>query len=119
LTLTAATGATNALRDGSRENLVETLARYAASRSGFDYREVLMGLAPFFDCTRRLGLDPVSVFDDAARDIPADVAELARAFGRRADVTLGVFGWRFVEPPDTEPFYWFALRGDGSPPAPP
>jgi hypothetical protein len=100
--------ATAALRTGTREGVVTALTAEAVRNTGFrDYRDVLLSFAPFYDATKALGLDPTDVFDAAAQDVPDDVAELLRAFGRRTDVSLGVFGWLW----DGEA-YRFALRGD-------
>jgi len=99
--------ATHALAEGTRTAVVDALAADAARNTGLDYRDILLGFAPFFDAARRLGLDTVDVFDTAAERTPADVAELLRTFGRRSDVTLGAFGWVFEDGA-----YRFALRGN-------
>jgi hypothetical protein len=100
--------ATAALRNGTREGLVAALADEAARNAGFrDYRDVLLSFAPFHDAAKALRLDPSDVFDAAAANVPDDVAQLLRTFGRRTDVSLGVFGW--VWDGDA---YRFALRGD-------
>jgi hypothetical protein len=99
---------TAALRTGTREGLVTALAAEAARNTGFrDYRDVLLSFAPFYDAAKSLRLEPSDVFDAAAQAVPNDVAELLRVFGRRTDVSLGVFGWVW----DGEA-YRFALRGD-------
>ncbi|HEY2779003.1 MAG TPA: hypothetical protein VGI77_13985 [Gaiellaceae bacterium] len=99
---------TAAYRTGTREGLVTALSAEAARNAGFpDFREVLLSFAPFHDAAKALGLDPSEVFDAAAANVPADVAELLRVFGRRTDVSLGVFGWIW----DGEA-YRFALRGN-------
>jgi hypothetical protein len=94
----AGKAASAALADGTGERLVAELVRDAGAQAGFrDWRDVLIGFAPFYDCARRLGLDPAGVFDDAARQVPDDVADLLRTFGRRTDVTLGAFGYVFED----------------------
>lgn len=99
---------TAAYRTGTRDGLVTALAAEAARNAGFpDYRDVLLSFAPFYDAAKALRLDIVDVFDAAAERVPDDVAELLRRFGRRTDVSLGVFGWIW----DGEA-YRFALRGD-------
>ena len=100
--------ATAAYHAGTREAVVAALAEEAARNAGFgDHRDVLLSIAPFYDAAKSLRLDPSDVFDAAAAGVPDDVAELLRAFGRRTDVSLGVFGWIW----DGEA-YRFALRGD-------
>ena len=66
-----------------------------------DPRDVMVGLALHFDAARRLGLDPVVTFEDAASRI-ADprMRALLRDFGHRDDITPAAFGWRVVETPD-------------------
>jgi hypothetical protein len=56
-----------------------------------DWRDLLVALAPFHDCARRLGLDVVAEFDAAAAEGPPSLADHVRAFGRREDVTLAAF----------------------------
>jgi hypothetical protein len=65
-----------------------------------DVRDLLVALAPFHDCARRLGLDVASVFDDAATAGPPSIAEAVRAFGRRDDVTPQAFGFAVHEGQD-------------------
>jgi hypothetical protein len=37
----------------------------------------MVGLAPFFDCAQRLGVDPIDLFERASRDTKAATRELA------------------------------------------
>ena len=105
----AAARATTALRTGTREALCEQLAAQAEMRAGFrDRREVMLDLAPFHDCCRRLGLEPADVFADVARSASPDVAAQLLAFGARTDVTLNVFGW-VLEDDDGQPAYRSAI----------
>jgi hypothetical protein len=53
----------------------------------------MVGLAPFHDCVGRLGGDPAAVFDEASTSVGPEVAEIARIFGRRSDVTPLAFGY--------------------------
>jgi hypothetical protein len=93
--------ATDALRSGSIDSLIGRLKEILAVHQGFgDYRDVMLSLAPFFDAAQRLGANPVDVFDRAADGQQEDVAELARRFGRRTDVTLQVFSWRLQDDAD-------------------
>ena len=65
-----------------------------------DFRDVLVGFAPFFDCAQRLGVDPIALFETASKDCRPAMRELAASFARRSDVTLGAFAWRLDDPPD-------------------
>jgi hypothetical protein len=58
-----------------------------------DERDLIVALAPFHDCARRLGLDPATVFDDAAAAAPAALRDTVTTFGRRGDVTPAAFGF--------------------------
>ena len=75
-------------------SLQDNLARAAATDAyNVDWRDVLVALAPYHHCAGRLGLDPVDLFDAVSSDLPTDLAELVRGFGRRTDITLDAFGW--------------------------
>ena len=75
-------------------SLREYLVRAAATDAiATDWRDVLVALAPYHDCARRLGLDPVGLFDRACEDSPDDLQAVVRDFARRSDVTLDAFGW--------------------------
>jgi hypothetical protein len=92
-----------ALRSGSTDRLKADLVRYlvaSAWRVSVDYRDVLVDLAPYFDCAQRLNIDPVALFDEAAMDFEDDVRELVRTFARRSDISLRAFGWQLVDAPD-------------------
>jgi hypothetical protein len=72
-----------------------------------DSRDLMVALAPFHDCARRLGLDAATTFRDAANDGPASLRRVVSDFGARCDVTPGSFGYVVVEGPDG-PAYRFA-----------
>jgi hypothetical protein len=65
-----------------------------------DYRDLLVSLAPYHDCARRLGLDPADIFDDVSDRGPVSLRKVVREFGRRTDVTPGAFGYVVTETPD-------------------
>jgi hypothetical protein len=60
---------------------------------GKDSRDLMLGLAPFHDCARRLGLDVSRVFNDAADTAGGEAAQIARDFGQRSDVTPDAFAY--------------------------
>jgi hypothetical protein len=60
----------------------------------------MIGLTPFIDCARRLGVDPSEVLGPIARTGPEWYRETFESFVQRTDVTLGAFGWSIVETPD-------------------
>jgi hypothetical protein len=92
--------ATAALREKSRSvlhgGLIWTLRMY----DGKDPRDLMLSLAPFYDCARRLGLDVSQVFDDAADAVGGEAGEVARVFGRRSDVTPDAFAYAVESGPD-------------------
>jgi hypothetical protein len=65
-----------------------------------DWRDLLVALAPYHDCARRLGLDPAAVFGAAADRGPAALREIVGEFGRRNDISPRTFGYDVVEGPN-------------------
>ena len=106
--------ATEALRSGSPERLEASIHHLLTDpeneRLREDWRDLLVALAPLHDCARRLGLDPVTVFDAAAEGASPEIAELAREFGRRTDVNEHSFSF-MVEDTDEGPEYWHVPFG--------
>jgi hypothetical protein len=95
--------ASTALRLGSPGRLLEDLRSYLAliePELAIDYRDVLVGLAPFHDCAARLGVDPVALFDEASVGRAEAARQVVTAFARRSDVTLENFGWMLSETPN-------------------
>ena len=93
---------TDALRRGSRETLkagLLQLLRDGELRWAKDRRDLLVAMAPYHDCARRLELDPAAFFAGVAAEGPLGLAELVRAFGERTDVSPSEFGFRLVMSP--------------------
>jgi hypothetical protein len=91
------------LRDELRRLLVDRESTWLR-----DWRDLLIALAPLYDCARRLGLEPATVFAAAAAEGPPKLAEHVRRFGARTDVTLAAFGFRLDEDAPGGPAYRFA-----------
>jgi hypothetical protein len=72
-----------------------------------DQRDLMVALAPYHDCARRLALDVAATFRDAAEDGPESLRHVVTEFGARTDVTPYAFGFAVVEGPDG-PSYRFA-----------
>jgi hypothetical protein len=90
--------AARAIQLRSVAELEEALARYVRACSEeepYDPRDVMVGLAPFFDAAMRLEADPGAIFSRVAEAATGDLADLVRRFGARSDVTLDAFGWAF------------------------
>jgi hypothetical protein len=93
--------APDVLRDGLLRMLIDGEDEWVK-----DWRDLLVALAPYHDCARRLGLDPVVLFDAVAGLGPLSVGTLVRDFGRRTDVTPEAFGYVVTETPDGPRYDW-------------
>lgn len=94
---------TVALRARDRDRLASELRRYVVAAEPtleIDFRDVLVGLAPYLDCAQRLGIDPVELFDFASAAVGEAMRQTVRTFARRSDVTLEAFGWQVMHMPD-------------------
>ena len=98
------TDTTAALRTGSPEMLRRALLSQVHALAFADDRDVMMILAPYHHCARRLGVDPRALFDDVATGMAPDAAELLREFGARRDVRPRSFGFTLDKDADG-PFY--------------
>ncbi|WP_354697187.1 hypothetical protein DSM112329_02818 [Paraconexibacter sp. AEG42_29] len=65
-----------------------------------DSRDLMMAIAPFHDCAQRIGLDPATVFEEAAARGPASFADVVRQFGARTDITPAGFAFVLRTTPD-------------------
>src|SRR3954454_19621014 len=104
-------GPTRALRENSpellRSDLLQILAAYDTAQKTPDTRDVLWSLAPYHDCSRRLGLDPGAFFDEVAEAAPLRFREIVREFGRRSDTSPEVFGgYAVVDTPEGPSYLW-------------
>ena len=102
---------TLALREGSpehlREGLVALLARQQRDEDEVaDWRDLLMDLAPYHDCSRRIGIDPHVLFEWVARQLPAEVAGTVRQLGKRPEIAPEEFGFALVDEADGPRYYW-------------
>ena len=89
-----------ALRMRSPTRLEVELHRYLVASEPdveIDARDVIGGLAPFYDCAQRLGIDPVQLFETASGDLRQSTRELASVFARRSDISLYSFGWELED----------------------
>ncbi len=100
--------ATRALRENSGDVLAEGLSRLLdVARGGSrDERDLMVGLAVFFDCARRLELAPVDVFDRASEGRPSELADTLRTFAHRTDITPEAFGFVLEEGPGGAQYRW-------------
>ncbi len=63
-------------------------------------RNVEASLAVFHHVARKLGANPVDLFDYAADLVGGEIAPRLHTFGRRTDVRLSSYGWRELRLPD-------------------
>ena len=96
-----------AIEEGSEERLRSGLSLLALELPDeFDYRDVMISLAPHRVAADDIGADAAAVFADAARFAGPGVAETFRTFGER-ETSLGAFGWKRVPTPRGERFRLF------------
>lgn len=62
-----------------------------------DPRELMLTLAPYHHCARRLGEEPAELFDLVAAGAPVTLRDAVRTFGRRDDIEPESFGFAVVE----------------------
>ena len=95
--------ASEALRSGSagvwRRSLLETL-RDSEDEWVRDDRDLMVALAPFHDCARRLGLDVEAAFRDVAGEGPERLRGVVARFGERHDIDPSTFPYELREGPD-------------------
>jgi hypothetical protein len=102
-------GATDALRRGSPDTLKARLLRLLDDGELQwlqDRRDLLVAMAPYYDCARRLQLDPAAFFATVAAEGPLPLADIVRNFGERLDVTPRAFGFRLVMSPEGATYEW-------------
>ena len=95
--------ATRSLRSGSAEVLEAAIVDVLVSGEQewlSDWRDLLVTLAPFHDCARRIGAEPSAVFARAAAAGPPSLRETVAEFGARTDVTPGSFAFVLEQTPD-------------------
>ena len=71
-----------------------------------DQRDLMIVLAPYYDCATRLGVDPAKFFDEAANAAPQSLREAVAGFGHRDDITPDAFGFAVVEDSDGPRYVW-------------
>lgn len=90
--------ATLAVRNNEPERLLLGLVGNVIANSPIPpKRNVDAALAVFYHCSRKLGLEPQVMFDEAVRFATDDMAAVLSEFGHRDDVTLKQYGWREIK----------------------
>jgi len=101
---------TAALRSGSADVLRAGFDRWVSVEAAAPYgdqRDAMIGIAPFVDCARRIGLEPDDLLGPVVANCPAWLRQAFAATIGHPDVTLEALGWSVVETPDG-PSYRFA-----------
>jgi hypothetical protein len=88
--------ATLAVREKSRERLLDGLLSLIIENYNADWRDNLTKLAPLYHSAVKIGIDPQSLFMDAASYGNNEVAEIIRGFPLREpeDRSLEAFGYK-------------------------
>ncbi|MBE2221539.1 MAG: hypothetical protein IAF02_08365 [Anaerolineae bacterium] len=73
-----------------------TIANYTIP----DKRNLAVSLAVYHHCARKLGMNTVDLFDEAAQVASETFAPILVQFGRQSDVTLSKYGWREIKTPE-------------------
>lgn len=92
--------ATRAMRAESGDLLLMGLVATAVANYEIpEKRRVEVGWAVFHHCARQLDIAPPDLFTQAADYATPDLVPRLVAFGNRADVNLGSFGWKELKTP--------------------
>ena len=93
--------ATLSVREDSREWLQTGLVGAAIANYTIpERRNVAASLAVYHHCARKLGINTVDLFAEAAGYVEGEIADILREFGRRSDITLRKYGWRELKTRD-------------------
>ena len=93
--------ATLAAREESRDWLLSGLVGNAISNTIIpERRRVEVSLVVFMHVARKLAINPVDLFEEAAVYATPEYATTLHQFGRRGNVTLQQFGWKELKTAD-------------------
>lgn len=92
--------ATLAAREKSRERLRRGLVGLAIAHHELDRGSLEAALAVPHHIARKLGLNTVDLFDEAAGFIGGEIGDYLQSYGRRSDIGLRKYGWREIKTPD-------------------
>lgn len=92
--------ATLAMRQESRPRLLRGLVGLALAHHELDRGSLDAALVVPHHIARKLGVNSVDLFDEAAGFVGEAIGEYLRGYGRRSDVGLRKYGWREIKTPD-------------------
>lgn len=101
--------ASYAVRTGSKEKLFEGLAALVLDGGKFDSRENITVMAPLYDAALKIGVDPETLFTQAADLAPNEVSDVLRKFPNRPDESKSLICMQFVESEDEDGFIYERL----------
>lgn len=91
---------TMGMREESRERLLRGLVGLAITHHTLDRGSLEAALAVPHHIARKLGLNRIDLFDEAAELVGGEIGDYLRGYGRRSDVGLHRFGWREIKTAD-------------------
>ena len=92
--------ATMGMREESRERLRRGLVGLAIAHHELDRGSLEAALAVPHHIARKMGLNTVDLFDEAAGFVGEAIGAYLRGYGRRSDVALRKYGWREIKTAD-------------------
>jgi hypothetical protein len=92
--------ATLGMRAKSRERLLRGLVGTAVAHHALDRGSLDAALAVPHHIARKMDVNTVDLFDEAAGFLGGDIGAALRTYGRRSDVGLRKYGWREIKTPD-------------------
>lgn len=92
--------ATLGIRTESRERLLRGLVGAAIAHQALDRGSLEASLAVHHHIARKMNVNTVDLFDEAAEMMGGEIGEYLCGYGRRSDVGLRKFGWREIKTPD-------------------
>lgn len=92
--------ATLGIRTESRERLLRGLVGAAIAHAALDRGSLEASLAVYHHIARKMNVNTVDLFDEAAGFINGIIGDYLRGYGRRSDVGLRQYGWREIKTPD-------------------
>ncbi len=91
--------ATMGMREASRERLLRGLVGTAVAHHELDRGSLEAALAVPYHIARKMGVNTVDLYDEAAGFVSGDIGEALQRYGRRSDVGLRQYGWREIKTP--------------------
>jgi hypothetical protein len=92
--------ATMGIRTHSRTRLLRGLVGTAVAHHAFDRGSLEAALAVPHHIARKMDVNTVDLFDEAAGFFSGPIATYLQGYGRRSDVGLRKYGWREIKTPD-------------------